>query len=192
MAARRVVWREAAVAAGSVVFAEAGYQAASMRTVAKEAGLSMRALYEAYAGKDELFLAVLDRAFANLAPGFEPDEPTSPGEAVLSAIDAMLASIDANRVAFVLSTGPAVRLKDGRDPFTAYRAVALEKLTGLVARALPQEPPRPEAVAGAIIAAVVAAAGATIADDAAAPVTRVGADLRAIFGPLLSGGEATS
>lgn len=75
--------RETLVAAARAVFAEAGYHAASLDVIAREAGYSKGAVYSNFAGKADLFLAVMD---ANLedsgtAEGWDLPEPTAPAPA---------------------------------------------------------------------------------------------------------------
>jgi AcrR family transcriptional regulator len=52
--------REAVVAAGATVFARRGFQAASVREIAAEAGMTTGAVYSNFDGKADLFLAVLE------------------------------------------------------------------------------------------------------------------------------------
>jgi AcrR family transcriptional regulator len=52
----------ALTAAAREIFAERGYHGASVRDVAKRAGLSLSALYHWYAGKQELLAAVLEES----------------------------------------------------------------------------------------------------------------------------------
>jgi len=58
--------RHRLVSAAASVFASRGYQAASVDEVAHEAGYSSGAVYSNFSGKEELFLAVMERAFATL------------------------------------------------------------------------------------------------------------------------------
>lgn len=52
--------RDTLVVAARNVFAETGYHAASLEAIAREAGYSKGAVYSNFAGKADLFLAVLD------------------------------------------------------------------------------------------------------------------------------------
>lgn len=52
--------RDTLVVAARNVFAETGYHGASLEAIAREAGYSKGAVYSNFAGKAELFLAVLD------------------------------------------------------------------------------------------------------------------------------------
>ena len=53
--------REAIVFAARAAFAEAGYHGARLDRIARAAGFSKGAVYSNFAGKAELFLAVLDK-----------------------------------------------------------------------------------------------------------------------------------
>jgi AcrR family transcriptional regulator len=69
------------------VFARRGYHAASVEEVAEEAGFSKGAVYSNFAGKEELFLAMLEERFAarlasvraTVAGPGEPDEQARRG-----------------------------------------------------------------------------------------------------------------
>lgn len=52
--------REALLAAAEAVFAERGFHAASMRQIARRAGFSIGGVYQFFASKDALYLAVID------------------------------------------------------------------------------------------------------------------------------------
>ena len=64
---KREQTREDILAAASRVFAERGFHAASLDAIADEAGFSRGAVYYNFAGKDELFLELLDRRCAERA-----------------------------------------------------------------------------------------------------------------------------
>src|SRR5919201_3879225 len=55
------------VAAARAVFLRRGFHAASLDEIAEEAGYTKGAVYSNFAGKDELFLAVLDEHFRQRA-----------------------------------------------------------------------------------------------------------------------------
>ncbi|WP_051247463.1 TetR/AcrR family transcriptional regulator [Nocardioides halotolerans] len=67
--------RERVLAAGREVFAEVGYQKATLDAIAARAGFSKGAVYSNFAGKDDLFLTLLKhevadmRAVLDAAPG---------------------------------------------------------------------------------------------------------------------------
>ena len=53
--------------AAEAVFAERGFEAASLREIARRAGLQQPGLYNHFASKRELYAAVLDRALTPMA-----------------------------------------------------------------------------------------------------------------------------
>lgn len=54
------------------LFANKGYSGTSMRTIAKEAGISAAALYHHYPDKQTLYLAAMERAFVDKFQGITP------------------------------------------------------------------------------------------------------------------------
>jgi AcrR family transcriptional regulator len=64
---KREQTREEILAAASRVFADRGYEAASLDAIADEAGFSRGAVYYNFADKEELFLELLDRRCAERA-----------------------------------------------------------------------------------------------------------------------------
>lgn len=66
-AERRQRTRADLVATGHSVFLERGFHGASLDEIAEQAGYSKGAVYSNFAGKDELFLAVLDAQFEQRA-----------------------------------------------------------------------------------------------------------------------------
>lgn len=72
---RRQQTRDVLIAAASEVFAERGYEGASLEEIAERAGFTRGAIYKNFAGKEDLFFAVTDRlneliidAFRAIAP----------------------------------------------------------------------------------------------------------------------------
>ena len=55
--------RSAVLAAATNMFANRGYEATSINQVARQAGVSIGALYSYFASKEDLFLAVVDSAY---------------------------------------------------------------------------------------------------------------------------------
>lgn len=68
--AMRAQSQERLEAAAVRVFARAGYGAASVRDVAKEAGVSLGLLYNYYEGKQALLAAIFRRGMADVAQSF--------------------------------------------------------------------------------------------------------------------------
>ena len=74
---RKAQTRDDLVRAAGEVFGERGFHAARLEDVADHAGYSTGAIYSNFAGKEELFLAVLERQFAahvrDLRAAVEPE-----------------------------------------------------------------------------------------------------------------------
>ena len=70
--------RERVLAAGRAVFAEVGYQKATLDAIAGRAGFSKGAVYSNFAGKDDLFLALLEHEVAQMrdALALAPEDGT--------------------------------------------------------------------------------------------------------------------
>ena len=68
--------RERVLAAGRAMFAEVGYQKATVDAIAGRAGFSKGAVYSNFAGKDDLFLTLLQHEVADMrdALGLAPDD----------------------------------------------------------------------------------------------------------------------
>ena len=64
---RQLETRERLLKAAAQVFARRGHAAATVSEVAQEAGYSTGAVYSNFAGKDELFLALMERTMQALA-----------------------------------------------------------------------------------------------------------------------------
>ncbi len=193
--ARRGVWRQAALESAARLFAANGFQATSMRDVANDSGLALRALYQAFASKDELFVAVVDSAYARLLPALTDDEDdvVDPGARVLRVIDGMFSSVNASRGAFLIhargNQGSSAKLVDGRDPFAPYVELVNEQVARIVGAAQDAGhaagiPPR--VIAAAMIATVTALCQQAFASDPEADVTRLAPSVRALFEPHFS------
>ena len=106
-------FRRKAVGAATRLFAEQGYEAVSMRAVAKAVGVSAMTPYRYFANKDELFAHVRTAAFRRFADAQQQafastDEPRARLVALAHAyVDYALAEPDAYRIMFELSQAPA-------------------------------------------------------------------------------------
>jgi AcrR family transcriptional regulator len=58
--------------AALALFMKRGFNAVGLRDLAADAGVSLGAVYNHYASKDELFAAILDRLYAEFASATEP------------------------------------------------------------------------------------------------------------------------
>ena len=84
--------RELLLDAAEAVFAEEGFWGSSVEEVAEEAGFSTGAIYSNFGGKDDLFLALLDRRLARGTSewGRVFGEQTPPGERVEKVEDVLV------------------------------------------------------------------------------------------------------
>lgn len=76
---RRLQTREALVRTARRVFLEHGFHGASLDEIAERAGYSKGAVYSNFAGKDDLFLAVLDDHFERRARAYTDIALDAPG-----------------------------------------------------------------------------------------------------------------
>jgi AcrR family transcriptional regulator len=97
--ATRAELRDAALA----VFAERGYSAARLEEIAERAGVTRGALYHHYAGKPELYLAVVGEVWW---------EVTAPTFAALEGDDPPLDRLERFLVAYVSAIGQDRRFRD--------------------------------------------------------------------------------
>ncbi len=120
--------------AGAALFAEHSFEEISMRDIAKAAGVSKPLLYHYFPSKIDLFkAAVADRA-AELQRVIEPTGEGAPLEQLSQSLDAYLAWIDANALAWSKLMQSAVALPEGRALVAEFRQrtmdMALARLTG--------------------------------------------------------------
>jgi AcrR family transcriptional regulator len=71
-ARRREADRRDLLAAAERVFTRLGYAGASVRDIAREAGISVGGVYQLVASKDELYVAVLEAVWADYFAALEP------------------------------------------------------------------------------------------------------------------------
>ena len=74
---RRQQTRDVLIAAAAEVFAERGFEGTSLEEVAERAGFTRGAIYKNFAGKEELFFAVIERLNEHVIDAFRAVEPTS-------------------------------------------------------------------------------------------------------------------
>ncbi|MCW3015414.1 MAG: TetR/AcrR family transcriptional regulator [Solirubrobacterales bacterium] len=195
LAARRDITRRAALDSGARQFATNGFEATKMAAVAADAGVSLKALYEVFASKADLFEAVIaDRFEQHVTPVLAAPTPADagPGEQVLTLITGVLAAMEADRSFFLLyvrgSEGVPEKLRAaGRDPYAAYVQQFHDRLAALIAAQprLPHLAAEPAELAAALTASVIALARLAVTPPEPRPITDVAAAVRAIFGPVL-------
>ena len=86
---------------GVALFATHSYDELSMARIAREAGISKALLYHYFPGKQEFFAATLAQSAAELAQATEPDPELDPLAALTASVDAFLAWVQANEVAYM-------------------------------------------------------------------------------------------
>lgn len=194
LAARRGVWRDAALHAGTELFASRGFHETGMGDIAAAAGLSLRALYEVFPGKEQLFVAVVDEAFGHLEP-LLPEEPApgDPGQEMLSLVTGLFGFMTDNHDVCLLysratQSAPA-RLSDGRDPFAGYLQVLQDRIAARirVAQAAGYATGvRAEVLAESIRATIVAVAVSALTTDPSADLSELGPDVAALYRPYFT------
>jgi AcrR family transcriptional regulator len=96
--------REALLRAAAGVFARRGFHGASVDAIAEQAGLSAGAVYSNFAGKEELFLTVLEQAAERWAALFAESfaQGRTIEERVRRTSDAWIAAVQADPEPFLL------------------------------------------------------------------------------------------
>jgi AcrR family transcriptional regulator len=82
------------------LFARHSFAELSMARIAKEAGISKALLYHYFPSKHDLFLATLGEAAAEVSRRTEPDPSLPPAQALAASLDAFLAWVDENELAY--------------------------------------------------------------------------------------------
>jgi len=119
--------------------AEQGYEAMTVSDIVKRAGIARKTLYESYSGKEEVFLAAVDAAFAAVrerveeacAAGEVEEEWRERVDTALAALLSYLADHPAEAQMLILEAPAATPASAAR-----YQAT-VERFTGLLADAMP-------------------------------------------------------
>jgi AcrR family transcriptional regulator len=82
------------------LFATHSFAELSMARIAREAGISKALLYHYFPSKQDLFVATLSEAAAEVGRRTEPDPRLPPAEALARSLDAFLAWVDENELAY--------------------------------------------------------------------------------------------
>jgi AcrR family transcriptional regulator len=85
---------------GTRLFTEHAYDEISMAQIAREAGISKALLYHYFPSKQDYFMATLAGGAQELRARVEPDPALPPAQALTDALDAYLAWIEDNAVAY--------------------------------------------------------------------------------------------
>jgi AcrR family transcriptional regulator len=82
------------------LFARHSFAELSMARIAKEAGISKALLYHYFPSKQDLFLATLSEAAAEVTRRTEPDPALPPAQALANSLAAFLEWVDENELAY--------------------------------------------------------------------------------------------
>jgi AcrR family transcriptional regulator len=124
--------RERVLAAAHKVFAEQGYDAATVRDIAQTAGVSMGALFASFAEKSELFDAVLAADFAVLADRMATARAETAGD-VLDVLTAMFGAGYARNLEQLPLVQSAMARSWARDSTaTVFESAGLEQVLSLL------------------------------------------------------------
>jgi AcrR family transcriptional regulator len=85
---------------GAELFARHSFGELSMARIAREAGISKALLYHYFPSKQDYFVATLREAAEEVRRRTEPDPDLAPAEALAGSLDAFLAWIEENEVAY--------------------------------------------------------------------------------------------
>jgi AcrR family transcriptional regulator len=85
---------------GAELFARHSFGELSMARIAREAGISKALLYHYFPSKRDLFVATLREAAEEVRRRTEPDPALPPAEALAGSLDAFLAWIEENELAY--------------------------------------------------------------------------------------------
>lgn len=134
-AARSRMYRELVFESAEHVFAEKGFDDATMQDVAAEAGISLKTLYAAYPGKSELYRAIQELRSRELVEGIAKalrgaDEPLVMLEAGMRGYVDFLVNHPhylrihlRERVAFGLGPGPEAGLEQWRQGVALFAEI---------------------------------------------------------------------
>lgn len=192
-AERSAATQAALVAAARPLFAEHGYAAISTDQIARAAGVTRGALYHQFAGKEELFAAVVEEVEAEISERVGTDVaaavPSDIDAMIGAKIDAFLAACaepDVHRIALIEAPA-ALGWKRWREICFKYGVGNVERLLqGLIdAGFIAEQPVRPLAhvVAGAVDEAALYAARA---EDRELAVKEIRGALHALVTGLLT------
>jgi AcrR family transcriptional regulator len=82
------------------LFARYSFAELSMARIAREAGISKALLYHYFPSKQDLFVATLSEAAQEVGRRTEPDPSLPPAQALATSLDAFLAWVDENELAY--------------------------------------------------------------------------------------------
>ena len=118
---------------GAELFARHSYDELSMAQIAREARISKALLYHYFPSKQRFFEATLGQAAAEVAARTEPDPDLPPAEALGKSLDAFLAWIQENELAYTKLMESATSVSEVRSLVgTVRNQTAARILDGLL------------------------------------------------------------
>src|SRR5204863_676846 len=99
-----------------------------MAQIAREAGISKALLYHYFSSKQEYFVATLASGAEELRRSVEPDPDLPPAEALSAAIDAYLAWIEDNAMAYEKLLQSAETVPEVRDLVERERSATVDRI----------------------------------------------------------------
>ncbi len=123
---------------GTDLFARFSYDELSMAKIAREAGISKALLYHYFPGKQAYFAATLEEKAAELSALTEPDPSLPPVEQLVRSLDAFLAWVEDNRVAYAKLVRSAAAIPEVREVVDRVRDATSARILAGIA---PGEPP---------------------------------------------------
>ncbi|MGH7114843.1 MAG: TetR/AcrR family transcriptional regulator [Stellaceae bacterium] len=124
--------------AAATVFAEKGFDAATMTEIAASAGAPIGSLYQFFANKEALADALLEQYGELIEAGLAQIEDRAAGLSAMALADALLGLIAGLRQ----ETGAAFALLDARSDWSARRAELRHMTRRLIARILTRRAPQ--------------------------------------------------
>jgi AcrR family transcriptional regulator len=140
--------REQLLKLGAELFARHSFGELSMARIAREAGISKALLYHYFPSKRDFFVATLQDAAGEIARRTQPDPELPPAAALSASLDAFLAWVEENEVAYRKLMESAGSVPEVGELITQVRDdTSARILDGLGVGADP--PPKLRAAAGA-------------------------------------------
>jgi AcrR family transcriptional regulator len=113
---------------GTRLFTEHAYDEISMAQIAREAGISKALLYHYFPSKQDYFMATLAGGAQELRARVEPDPALPPAQALPDALDAYLAWIEDNAVAYEKLFRSAAGVPEVRDLVEGVRDETAQRI----------------------------------------------------------------
>jgi AcrR family transcriptional regulator len=115
---------------GAELFARNAYDELSMAAIAREAGISKALLYHYFPSKSDYFQATVAAAAEDVARRTTPDPDLPPLQALTASLDAFLAWIEQNEMAYRKLMQGATGAAEVRDLVAGVREQTAQRLLG--------------------------------------------------------------